>query len=139
MAFWVYLLRCADGKYYTGHTDDLERRVAEHQSGAFPGYTSKRRPVTLVWSEYFQTRTEALEAERVVGGWSKGKKEALIANNWSLVSYLAKPPKARQPLIRESFAPLVSSEVEKPVLGAGFSTSLETNGGGVDRIIEGGR
>ncbi len=126
MAFWVYLLRCADGKYYTGHTDDLERRVAEHQSGAFLGYTSKRRPVTLVWSEYFQTRTEALEAERVVGGWS-------------LVSYLAKPPKARQPLIRESFDPLVSSEVEKPVLGAGFSTSLETNGVGVDRIIEGGQ
>ena len=95
MAFWVYVLRCADGKYYTGHTDDLERRLAEHQSGALPGFTSRRRPVELAWSEYFQTRIEALEAERVVGGWSRGKKEALIADNWSLVSFLARPPKER--------------------------------------------
>ena len=112
MAFWVYILRCADSKYYTGHTDDLERRMAEHQSGAFPGFTSKRRPVELVWSENFQSRIEALEAERIVGGWSKGKKEALIAGNWSLVSFLARPPKER------SVAPV-----------ACFSTSLETNGG----------
>ena len=112
MAFWVYMLRCADGRFYTGHSDDLERRVAEHQSGAFPGFTSKRRPVELVWSENFQTRAEALEAERIVGGWSKGKKQALIAGNWSLVSYLARPPKQRD---------------ASPV--ACFSTSLETNGG----------
>ena len=112
VAFWVYVLRCADGKYYTGHTDHLERRVAEHQSGAIPGFTSRRRPVELVWSECFPTRIEALEAERIVGGWSKGKKEALIAGNWSLVSYLARPPRARDT------AP-----------EACFSTSLETNGG----------
>ncbi len=111
MAFWVYVLRCADGKYYTGHTDNLDRRLAEHQSGAIPGFTSRRRPVELVWSEYFQTRIEALEAERIVSGWSKGKKEALIAGNWKMVSFLARPPKQR------GAARL-----------ACFSTSLETNG-----------
>ena len=49
MAFWTYILRCADGKYYTGHTDDLERRMGEHAHGGYCSFTSKRRPVTLVW------------------------------------------------------------------------------------------
>jgi len=44
MAFWVYILRCSDGSYYTGHTDNLEKRIAEHQSGAIQGYTSTRLP-----------------------------------------------------------------------------------------------
>jgi len=60
MTFWVYILRCADCSYYTGHTDNLERRVAEHSSGAIPGcYTFKRRPVELVFSSTFPTRDEA--------------------------------------------------------------------------------
>ncbi len=38
MSFWVYILHCADGSYYTGHTDNLEKRIAEHQAGELPGY-----------------------------------------------------------------------------------------------------
>jgi len=46
MAYWVYILECADGSYYTGHTDNLEKRTAEHQAGTIPGcYTHKRRPL----------------------------------------------------------------------------------------------
>ena len=63
MAFWVYILRCADGSYYAGHSDALEGRLAAHQNGELPGYTATRRPVTLVYAEAFYTREEALAAE----------------------------------------------------------------------------
>ena len=78
MSFWIYILRCADGSYYTGHTDDLERRIGQHQSGEIPGYTHDRRPVELVFSETFTDRIDALERERQVKDWSRKKKEALI-------------------------------------------------------------
>ena len=90
MAFWTYMLRCADGKYYAGHTDNLEVRIGQHQSGLLGGYTLHRRPVELVWSEYFQTRYEALAAERQIKGWSRAKKEALIAGDWDTISRLAR-------------------------------------------------
>jgi predicted GIY-YIG superfamily endonuclease len=60
MPFWVYILKCADGSYYTGHTDHLEKRLAEHQTGVSDGYTSKPLPVTLSFSQDFPTRLEAL-------------------------------------------------------------------------------
>ena len=88
--FHCYLLRCSDGSYYVGHTDDLSRRIAEHQTGFFTGYTYKRRPVELVWSTSFQTRDDAKAAERQIKGWSRAKKEALIAGDWERMSELAK-------------------------------------------------
>ncbi len=91
MGFWVYILKCADGSYYTGHTDNLEKRIAEHQSDAIPGcHTHKRRPVILTFSQPFVTREEALAAERQIKGWSRAKKEAMIAGNWEEVSRLSK-------------------------------------------------
>jgi len=90
MSFWLYILRCSDGSYYTGHTDDLERRIAQHQSGEIPCYASQRLPVRLVFSEEFQTRAEALERERQVKGWSRAKKEALIQGDWKEIKRLAK-------------------------------------------------
>lgn len=110
MSFHAYMLRCADGSYYVGHTDELERRVSEHQAGALQGYTSSRRPVELVWSEDFGTRLEALEAERKLKGWSRHKKRALSEGDWDLVSLLARkssdtglrydPYGSTQPLLR---------------------------------------
>ncbi|MHA6766629.1 TrmJ/YjtD family RNA methyltransferase [Sphingobium ummariense] len=82
MSFHAYILRCADGSYYTGHTDDLETRLAQHQSGVLVGYTRDRRPIELVWSAEFSTRAEALASELQIKGWSRKKKEALIAENW---------------------------------------------------------
>ena len=90
MAFWKYILLCADGKYYVGHSENLEQRIAQHQSGLCGGYTLHRRPVELVWSEHFQTRYEALSAERQIKGWSRAKKTALIAGDWELVSRLSR-------------------------------------------------
>ena len=90
MSFWVYILSCADASYYTGHTDNLEKRLAEHQTGMCDGYTSGRLPVKLVFSETFATREEALSAEQKIKGWSRKKKEAMMRGDWSEVSRLAK-------------------------------------------------
>ena len=90
MAFYVYLLRCADGSYYTGHTEDLEIRLAAHQRGEFPGYTKSRRPVELAFSEEFPSRDDALQRERQIKGWTRAKKEALIAGDWERLRQLSK-------------------------------------------------
>ncbi|MBA4161696.1 MAG: rRNA methyltransferase [Novosphingobium sp.] len=91
MAFWTYILHCADSSYYTGHTDNLEQRIGQHDTGYFPGcYTFKRRPLQLVWSNEFPTRVEALEAEVRIKGWSRPKKEALIRGDWVAIQRLAK-------------------------------------------------
>ena len=90
MPFWTYMLHCADRSFYTGHTDDLQTRVAQHETGAIPGYTQNRRPIKLVWSQEFGTRMEALEAERQIKGWSRAKKLALIREDWKLISTLAR-------------------------------------------------
>jgi len=95
VSFWAYMLRCSDGKYYTGHTDDLEGRFAAHQTGQVPGYTQKRRPVRLVWSETFATREEAIAAEQQVKNWSREKKEGLISGDWERVSRAARKPAFR--------------------------------------------
>ena len=104
MAFWTYILKCADGLYYTGHTDNLERRLGEHQVGGYCNFTSRRLPVSLIWAQEFSTRVEALECELRVKKWSRAKKEALAEANWDKLSYFSKPPSER------------------------VSTSLDTNG-----------
>jgi predicted GIY-YIG superfamily endonuclease len=90
MTFWAYMIQCADRHFYTGHTDDLERRFGEHQMGSVPGYSSTRRPVYLVWSYEFATREEARAAELQIKSWSRAKKLALIRGDWSLISVLAR-------------------------------------------------
>jgi predicted GIY-YIG superfamily endonuclease len=91
MSFWVYILRCADNSYYTGQTDNLEKRIAEHQAGEVEGYTSTRLPVVLLFSQEFPSREEALAAERQIKGWSRRKKEVFMRGDWAEVSRLARP------------------------------------------------
>ncbi|MDI1352757.1 MAG: GIY-YIG nuclease family protein [bacterium] len=92
--FWVYILRCNDTSYYTGHTDNLESRLAQHQNKLIAGcYTSTRLPVELSYSQDFATREEALAAEKQIQGWSRKKKEALINNDWQAVSFYAQRKK----------------------------------------------
>ena len=76
--FFAYILRCSDGSFYVGHTDELTRRLGEHETGATCGYTAARRPVALVWCEEFQTREEAKATEAQIKKWSRRKKEALV-------------------------------------------------------------
>ena len=94
--FLVYLLRCADGSFYVGHTDDLERRVAQHRSGEFEGYTRERLPVELAWAQETATREEALASELQIKGWSREEKKALIAGDWERVKMLAQSGGLRQ-------------------------------------------
>ena len=93
---FVYILRCSDGSFYVGTTrTDLEIRIAEHNEGKFGGYTAKRRPVQLVFAQYFEMITDAIAAERQVKGWSRAKKEALIAADWDGLRLLARRRTAR--------------------------------------------
>lgn len=81
--FYVYILECSDGLYYTGLTADLERRLNEHQSGINSGsYTYKRRPVKLVYYTIIQGYEQAAQFEKQLKDWSREKKKAFIAENW---------------------------------------------------------
>lgn len=90
MSFWVYIVKCHDGSYYTGHTDNLEMRIAQHKNKIFPTcYTATRLPIDLVFSQELSTREEALAAEQKIKGWSRKKKEAMMRGDWSEVSRLS--------------------------------------------------
>ncbi|HKZ51072.1 MAG TPA: GIY-YIG nuclease family protein [Dehalococcoidia bacterium] len=88
--FYIYMLRCADGSYYVGHTDELEKRLAAHEVGEIKGYTYSRRPVHLVFAEEFPTRDEAFLRERQIKGWSRRKKEALTRRDWNSLERLSR-------------------------------------------------
>jgi putative endonuclease len=100
---YLYIPRCADGSYYAGTArNGLEARVGEHNAGLFGGYTAARRLVALVFSQQFESITDAITAERQVKGWSRSKKEALINGDWSRVSQRARrrrPPRASRAAI----------------------------------------
>ena len=71
---WLYFLRCSDGSYYVGSTRaELEVRVSQHQSGIVDGYTARRLPVTLVFSQWFDRITDAIAAEQQAKGMATGK------------------------------------------------------------------
>ncbi|EGD56941.1 GIY-YIG nuclease family protein [Gordonia neofelifaecis] len=78
MSGFMYILRCADDSYYVGSTRNLEARISQHMDGVGAAYTRRRRPVTLVFVEEFDTVAEAYEMEKRVQGWSRAKREALI-------------------------------------------------------------
>ena len=91
MGMSIYVLRCADGHYYVGSTKrTVEERVQEHSDGSIEGYTKPRRRVTLVYSEYFDEIVEAIALERQLKGWSRAKKEALIAGRLDLLPNLSR-------------------------------------------------
>jgi predicted GIY-YIG superfamily endonuclease len=88
--FYMYILKCNDGSYYTGHTDDIEKRVAEHQTNTFFCYTSMRLPIELVYVQEYPTRAEAIIAECKIKNWSRKKKEALINMDTQKLIFSAK-------------------------------------------------
>ena len=90
MGFWVYMLQCADQSYYVGHTNDLEKRILEHQAGTIDGYTATRRPIEVVFTQEFPSREDALAAELQIKGWSRKKKQALVRGDWAEISRLAR-------------------------------------------------
>ncbi|HET7065689.1 MAG TPA: GIY-YIG nuclease family protein [Rudaea sp.] len=88
--FTLYILECSDGTLYIGHTDNLNERMSQHDSGVADSYTSKRRPVRLIHAQEFDSRYEALTMERKLKGWSRAKKLAYIADDWNAIRALAR-------------------------------------------------
>ncbi len=87
---YLYILLCADGRLYIGRTrTSLEMRLAQHNDGTFGGYTLARRPVKLVYSEWFERITNAIENERRLKKWSRAKKEALIRGDFGALQALS--------------------------------------------------
>jgi putative endonuclease len=89
--YFVYILLCSDNSYYTGVTNNLERRLIDHQTGLHPkAYTFKRRPVKMVFHEMFYDVNQAIAFEKQVKGWRRAKKEAIINGDWHLLPALSK-------------------------------------------------
>ena len=87
----VYMLRCADGSFYVGSTKQaVEARVWEHNNLPIDGYTARRRPVELVFSESYDLIIDAIARERQIKGWSRRKKEALIAMRYEALPGLSR-------------------------------------------------
>ncbi len=76
--YYAYLLRCADSSYYAGYTNDPKKRTAAHNSGKGAKYTRSRLPVSLVYTEAFEDKSEALRREATLKKLSHKQKEALI-------------------------------------------------------------
>ena len=79
--YCVYLLRCADGTLYCGYTTDPEKRAEVHNSGLGAKYTRIRRPVTLSYVEYYETKSEAMKREAAIKKLTRAQKDALIAQS----------------------------------------------------------
>ena len=89
--YFVYIIECSDGLYYTGVTNNIERRLAEHNEGLDPkAFTFKRRPVVLRYCERFSDIKRAIEWEKQLKGWSRKKKEALFIEDWIRLKSLPK-------------------------------------------------
>jgi len=94
MNYYVYILKCSDEKYYTGITNNLERRLEEHQQGINKNcFTYNRRPVELIYKINFSNPEEAIKWEKKIKDWSRKKKEALISENWERLIELSKKKK----------------------------------------------
>ncbi len=92
---WVYIVECSDRSYYTGCTTNIEKRISEHNLGTVDGYTASRRPVRLLWSHEFGDIRYAIQAERMLKKWTRGKKEALMREDFELLKELARSTKTK--------------------------------------------
>ena len=89
--YYVYILKCSDGSYYTGVTNNVDKRLQEHNSdNSVTSYTFRRRPVQLVYSQQFNDIMQAIELEKQIKGWSRRKKEALINEDWEKLKLYSK-------------------------------------------------
>ncbi len=76
--WYVYLIECEDDSIYTGITDNLERRLNEHKAGRGGHYTYSHGAIEILYSENFETKSEALKRESQIKGWRREKKLNLI-------------------------------------------------------------
>ena len=81
MSYYVYIVRCKDGSYYTGHAKDVEKRFEMHKKGRGAKYTQMHEPEKLVYIQEFESRGDAMRRERRIKTLSHDKKQQLIDNN----------------------------------------------------------
>jgi tRNA(Arg) A34 adenosine deaminase TadA/predicted GIY-YIG superfamily endonuclease len=123
MAFWVYLLECADGSYYTGQTNDLYLRVAQHEAGEIVGcYTHTRRPVRLAFSRQFASRQRATAFATQVKRWNRDRKIALITGEELDLPEPETPTEAAAVPMNDGPPP----EGQEPALEPGRQTPTQT-------------
>ncbi len=79
--YYVYLLKCSDSSFYCGYTDNIEKRVELHNSGKGAKYTRSHRPVELVYSEAFDTKSDAMKRECEIKKMTRAEKAELTAKN----------------------------------------------------------
>jgi putative endonuclease len=106
---YVYILKCSDDSFYTGVTNDLEMRFEQHVQGINRNcYTFSRRPLEIVFYEFFNDPSSAISFEKKLKGWTKAKKLALINSNWDKLKELSscKNDTNSQNLIADTSTPL---------------------------------
>ncbi len=108
---YVYILKCSDDSYYTGLTNNIELRVAQHNSGTVTdSYTCHRKPVKLVYCEMFTEYLKAIEWEKRIKGWTRRKKEALINGEWDKLKEFSKCMNDTSAIPRLTTAPFDSAQ-----------------------------
>ena len=90
---YIYILRCENDDLYVGSTIDINDRVVRHKSGRGAVYTKHHQPEELIYTEEYDTYQEAFKRERQIKGWSRAKKEALIAGDIEKLKQLSKSNK----------------------------------------------
>ena len=90
MKGYTYILECNDNTYYTGSTNNLDRRIEEHQNGEGANYTKNRLPIMLIYYEEYERVDQAFYREKQIQRWSHKKKQALIEGELEELSRLAK-------------------------------------------------
>jgi putative endonuclease len=88
--YYVYILKCKDNSYYTGITNNIDRRIFEHKKGINKScYTFKRRPIELQFFQEFNDVLQAIYFEKKIKGWTRAKKKALIDGDWDMLQILS--------------------------------------------------
>jgi putative endonuclease len=87
---WVYIVQCSDKSYYIGSTTNLERRLSDHNTRRYNGYTSTRLPVRLIWSLAFSDYRYAFAFERRIKKWTRAKKEALMRGDFKKLHLISR-------------------------------------------------
>lgn len=88
--YYVYILKCSDGLTYTGFTNNISRRITEHENGLNKDcFTFNRRPLKLIFSQEFSEENQAIHFEKKIKKWSSKKKFALANGDYDLLQLLA--------------------------------------------------
>ncbi|MSR67427.1 GIY-YIG nuclease family protein [Candidatus Peribacteria bacterium] len=126
--YWVYMLQCSDGTFYSGVTNNIERRFVEHQNGLHvESYTFTRRPLRLVYASEFQYVQDAISAEKRLKKWSRAKKKAVVDDRLELLPDLARKSFS----IRSAAAELLEVTQLSYLL---FCVSSNSSSGSCDRV-----